>query len=133
MRTPLVPIADEALRERLNRDKGLDRSMVPLNATPAERRAAQSPGLPDPIWMESHMETKPGYKTTEFWLTLAFGVLIAALTFFTDYAEAAKVPGVVGVVLVAGAKLLGAPLLAWLTVKYNEYRAKVKTAPPVPA
>lgn len=133
-RRPLVSLpAGE--RKRLLDELGLGDDLLPYSLTPEERKAAQNPGLPDPNW-RSPMETKPGWKTSEFWLKLAAGAAIALLMFTLDHglpAIAAQLPslGWIGSILVLGVPLAKVALgwvLAKLTEKYAAGRVEVKVA-----
>ena len=135
MRRPLKPVSDEEGRRlaglyRVVWAPGTAQHLMPLGSTPAEVMAGQKPGLPA---RSDSMETKPGYKTTEFWLTLVFGIGVACLGFLSENTEAfSALPGVWGMLAALALKVAVVPALAWMTVKYNEYRAKLKGQPAPP-
>lgn len=123
------------IRERL----GLDEKGRPLGLNGAEKQAADNPGLPDPQWKERRMDTTPGYKTSEFWVTILAKLAIVLLAYMastggTVEAIAASVAsggGVLGVLApLAREAVLG--LLAWLIQKlsanYGNNRTTLKTA-----
>ena len=66
------------------------------------------------------METKAGYKTTEFWLKVGVSLLMTFLSTF-NLAEAQFPPAVNGVLAV-----LIPILLAWLATKYGTDRRVLK-------
>jgi hypothetical protein len=68
------------------------------------------------------MEQAPGWKTSEFWLHLLFGLLISALTLLSEQSE--SLPPVPKAVVVS----IGPVAIAWLTSRYNAGRVEVKKA-----
>lgn len=139
-RTPLVPLNQE-LRELIQRRYGMrptDAEGMPLGLTDEEKKAAANPGLPDPNWRRT-METKPGWKTSEYWLTLIVTLVVLPVLGYlgnealsplapmlTALASASPVLAII--VPVAKTALFG--FLAWcakkLAVAFNDGRVEVK-------
>lgn len=129
-RQPLrvLPPAELAARQAA---MGVDSENFPLGLTPEEKLAAQTP-------KEMHMPEAPksGFVTSEFWLKLAVGAVLALLGFTLDQglpAIAAQLPGlgVVGTLLLLMVPLAKAGIawaLAKLSSNYTDARTSVKLA-----
>jgi hypothetical protein len=103
----------------------------------ADKHAAEAPN--PTAEEELSMETKPGYKTSEFWMTLLAKAVVAAIAYFTvsggplDQIATAVTTGAPILALIAPlAKTALAGLLGYLATKlatkYVESRTEVKTA-----
>jgi hypothetical protein len=140
-RQPLVgPTSEERARQLADMGQELDAhgSPIPKGLTDAEKQAALDPGLGP---KEQVMETKPGYKTTEFWLTnLMVLVVIPLLGWLANQATSPLVDILKDIA--SGNAILAAVVLAlrpaifavlgWaaahLAAKYAASRASVKVA-----
>lgn len=67
-------------------------------------------------------DLKPGWKTSEFWIHVVIGMLIAGLTAVEGMSE--SFPPIAKMILAAVVPLA----LAWLNKIYNDGRVAVKTA-----
>jgi uncharacterized membrane protein len=68
------------------------------------------------------MEVKPGYKTSEFWIHIVLGMLVAGLTAFMAATD--SLPAIPKAIILA----LGPLVLAYLTKAYNDGRVELKVA-----
>jgi hypothetical protein len=135
---PLQPMTDEERRAALNRAKGLDAELVPLNATDAEREAAGERRK------ERSMDPqKPGWKTTEFWFKVLIACVVVPLLMFvrgegpvpTPLPDMAETAGRVSSLLAFLAPLALKAIMAgvsWaliqLSAKYGAQRGAEKVA-----
>lgn len=137
-RRPLRVPSPEDLR-RIRERLGLDENNLPLGLSEAERQAAGNPGLPDPQWKETRMDTKPGYQTSEFWVTILAKIALVLLAYLAvaggpveQIATSVASGGGVAGVLAPLAKEAVLGLLGWLihklSVTYGENRTMLKAA-----
>lgn len=138
-RKPLVSLPpEEGLRRLLamGQELDVDDSPIPIGLTDAEKKAARRPGLPAE---EKKMETKPGFKTSEFWLSMVAKMLIAGIAYFniaggpldqiaTSVASSAPLMGLVVPLAKTALSGLLAYLAAKIAAKYTESRTEVKVA-----
>lgn len=132
----MSPEARAAALKLLGQELDAHDSPIPIGLTASEKLAALDPGLAP---KESSMDTKPGYKTTEFWVTILAKALVAAIGYFTvtggpldEITAALQAGGGFAAVVVPLAKVAAGPFFAWLASKiaskYVDSRTAVKTA-----
>jgi hypothetical protein len=142
-RQPLVRPSPEELQRQLDalhQELDAHGSPIPKGLTEAEKQAALDPGLGPPLERDD-MDPKPGYKTSEFWLTnLMVLVVIPLLGWLSNQATSPLVdilkdlaggnPVLAAVVLALKPAIFA--VLGWaaaeLAAKYAASRASVKVA-----